>query len=501
MSPAMNLKSEDITFCREMRDPIYDYVYITNFEDPILNSPIFQRLDRIFQMPTAQMVYPSAKHTRKVHSLGVMQLAHEAIVSLMFFQTEAIKSEISPLFWEGKVVIKDQLEKGLDDLKNIREEWWHGKEFDFIVQGIRIAGMLHDIGHAPFSHLFEDVCKSQNITIEYKGQKILFDHEVMSRKIIEEKEDTLGIKRPFTSEYINDVLDKENGKAPLFVKELISSGYDCDKLDYLRRDSYATGTLEFGRMDYRRIIAGLRVFNQSLCVSTSSIDALMNSFDALRYMYTSVYYHRTTRIFDFMIHDAFSKIPEFLQDVVSSVDHFLEFNDYNFITKAIDYVNKNKTEQNKDVAKILTDFLNREKRYKEIFCHRLTSGYLLLEKTNNALLELEKHLEEMAQDLEIRVDFGPKVRPVGVNLEELSNWLLEERFYDPTEGKAMPLHEISQVFHYALQHYTVLFRIFVSKEQLDPNFDTQNKFRSLAQKIHKEASERIKKIEEQYERL
>ena len=126
---------------------------------------------------------------------------------------------------------------------------------------------------------------------------------------------------------------------------------------------------------------------------------------------------------------------------------------------------------------------------------------MLLEKTNNALLELEKHLEEMAQDLEIRVDFGPKVRPVGVNLEELSNWLLEERFYDPTEGKAMPLHEISQVFHYALQHYTVLFRIFVSKEQLDPNFDTQNKFRSLAQKIHKEASERIKKIEEQYERL
>jgi hypothetical protein len=122
MSPKIDLKSEDIKFCREIRDPVNDYIYITNFEDPILNSPIFQRLDRIFQVPTAQMVYPSAKHSRKSHSLGVMQLAHDAIAHLLFFQTEAINSIISSLFWQGKVVIKDIVEKNLTDLRNVIEE-------------------------------------------------------------------------------------------------------------------------------------------------------------------------------------------------------------------------------------------------------------------------------------------------------------------------------------------------------------------------------------------
>lgn len=502
MSPKkIKLQTLQIAFCREIRDPINNYIFVTNFEDPILNSSIFQRLDRILQMPTAHLVYPSAKHTRKTHSLGVMQLAHEAIVQLLYSQSERISSEISSLFWQGNVVTKEARGKNLDKLRNLREDWWNNKELDYITQSIRLAGMLHDLGHPPFSHLFEDICKSLEIVVSYKGKKEFFNHEIMSRKIIVEKEKELCIKRPFISEYINDILDKEGGKAPSFVKEIINSGYDCDKMDYLLRDSYAAGALEFGRIDCKRILSGFRVVDERLCVSASAIDALMNSFDALQYMYTSVYYHRTARIFDFMIQDALSKVPEFLQDVVVDVDKFLEVDDHNFTRKTIEYVEKNKNDENKDVIEILEDYRNRKKKYMQIFLHRLTSGYLLIEHTKKALEELEKELTELAKNLEIRIDFRPKIRPIGINLESLRNWLMEERIYDPSDGEVKSLHDISTAFHDKLKHYTILFRIFANRKQLDPKYDTTNIYNSEAEKIWKTAKEKMDLIEKEYERL
>jgi len=502
MSPdKIKLRTLQIAFCREIRDPINNYIFVTNFEDPILDSNIFQRLDRILQMPSAHLVYPSAKHTRKTHSLGVMQLVHEAIVQLLYSQSERISSKISSLFWQGNVVTKKPRGKNLDNLHNLREDWWNNEELDYITQSIRLAGMLHDLGHPPFSHLFEDICKPLKITVDYKGKKKSFDHEIMSRKIIDEKEKELGIKRPFTSEYINDILDKEGGKAPSFVKEIINSGYDCDKMDYLLRDSYAAGALEFGRIDCKRILSGFRVVDERLCVSASAIDALMNSFDALQYMYASVYYHRTARIFDFMIQDALSKVPEFLQDIVADVDKFLEIDDYNFVQKTIEYVEKNKSDENRDSIELLEDYRNRKKKYVRIFLHRLTSGYLLIESTNKALQELEKELTELAKNLEIRIDFRPKVRPIGINLESLRNWLMEERIYDPSDGEVKSLHTISTAFHDKLKHYTIIFRIFANRKQLDPKYDTMNVCISEAEKIRKTAQEKMDLIEREYEIL
>jgi len=484
-----------------LRDPLYDYIFVTDFESPILDSEIFQRLDRIRQLPTAHLVYPSAKYTRKTHSLGVMHLAHEAILHLLFLQSSRIRSRISPLFWGQKVVTDGQGERNLDDLHNLREDWWNEQKIDEIVQSIRLAGMLHDLGHGPLTHIFEDLCKPLEIAVEYKGRKEIFDHELMSRKIIEEKEGELGIKRPFTFQNINQILDRKEGEAPLFVRELINSGYDCDKMDYLLRDAYATGTQEFGRIDYKRIICGLRVVDEALRVSVSAIDALMNSFDALQYMYTSVYYHRAARIFDFMIEDALSKVPEFLQNIVSDVDTFLSFDDHNFVTEVTNYVKENQTDENRCVIDILNDYLDRKKKYMEVFSHRLTSGYLLIERTNNALEELKRELNETVGNLEIRIDFRPQIRPVGINIHDVPKWLLGERFYDPSDGEIKPLHDLSRAYHQKLRQYTILFRIFANRDQLDPAKDTRNVFRSEKNTLRRVAEEKLGEIEDLYESL
>lgn len=496
----LKLKSRDLRdlqFVREIRDPVYGYVYITNFEDPVLDSPIFQRLNRIFQMPTAHIVYPSAKHPRKVHSLGVAHLVHRAILNILYRQSENIISEVSPLFWGERVVIKDEKEKGLDNLSQpLREEWWNSKEIDERVQSIRLAGMLHDIGHAPFSHLFEDICKILNIKMEFDGKKYVFNHELMSRKIIAEKADELGLKHPFTADHVNEILNPK-GKAPPFVRELVDSGYDCDKLDYLVRDALITGAVEFGRIDIERVLNGLRVKDENICISLSALDALVESFDAVQYMYTSVYYHKTARTFDFMIADALSKMPEFLTEIVSNTDKFLEYDDYNFIIAAKEYLKQRNTNESKDALKTLDDFLRREKKYKEIFCHRISIKFQLEDPLNKTLLRLEKELTETAKRLEIRVDYRPEIKPIGIELRQIPEWLIKDKIFNPQTGEVEPLKEFSRAYHEKLTRYTILFRIFANRHQLKD--DTSKVFETERRKLEEIATNELAKMEKKFE--
>ncbi len=314
----------DLVIAREIRDPVYNYIYITNFENSILDSRIFQRLDGLTQMPTAHFVYPSGKYSRKTHSLGVMHLMNKAILHLLFLHSEELRKGISPLLFGEPVVFKEEREGGIDSLDQTVTKWWDSKELDEIVQYSRLAAMLHDIGHAPFSHTFEDATKELAASGAIKEA---FDHEKMSMKIIEEKESELGLGECFKAKEINEILLKK-GSAPDFLKDLLDGPYDCDKLDYLMRDSYHMGTPEYGRVDAERIIHGFRTKDFRLCISSSSLHAMMNSFRSIQSMYTAIYYHRASRAFDFMIADALSKVPEFISEITSSVEEFLKYDDH-----------------------------------------------------------------------------------------------------------------------------------------------------------------------------
>ena len=267
---------------REIRDAVYDYIHITTVENAVIDSTIFQRLDGIVQMPTAHLVYPGGKYSRKSHSLGVMHVMGKALLHVLYLHSTGLRERISPLLFGEPVVVKG--DTALDHLDQSINEWWDRKEIDEIVQYARLAALLHDVGHAPFSHTFEDMAKTlyQRKEIDKK-----FDHEEMSRKIIEEKENVLGLKK-FQAKEINEILDK-NGNAPDFLKELINGPYDCDKLDYLMRDSYHVGAPEYGGIDTERIIDGFRVKDLHLCISSSALHAVMNSLLVLVF-YPSTHY-------------------------------------------------------------------------------------------------------------------------------------------------------------------------------------------------------------------
>ncbi|MDX1441887.1 MAG: HD domain-containing protein, partial [Nitrosopumilaceae archaeon] len=110
----------------EIIDPIHDFIRVNNHELQIIDNPIFQRLRRIRQLSGAHLTYPAAQHTRFEHSLGVMHIASQAGLALH--------------------------EKGLL------------KKSDIAV--LRLAGLLHDIGHGPFSHLFEEIIQQKKISHE-----------------------------------------------------------------------------------------------------------------------------------------------------------------------------------------------------------------------------------------------------------------------------------------------------------------------------------------------
>lgn len=235
----------------EIRDPIHGYIYIGEDEKEIIDSPIFQRLRRIRQLSGAHITYPGAQHTRFDHSIGAMHLAKLAAKKL------ATNMDIKPQY----------------------------------IEEIKIAALLHDIGHGPFSHLFEEVlAERRNIS-----------HEDITKRVIQETEikDILQ-KHNYQPEILSDLAIGLSQKRPLYMNELVAGVLSVDTMDYLPRDSYFTG-VEYGQVDIHRIINSFNIINEHLALDQAALYA----FEALlisRYeMFRSVYFHRTVRAAEIML--------------------------------------------------------------------------------------------------------------------------------------------------------------------------------------------------------
>ncbi|MEM3641460.1 MAG: HD domain-containing protein, partial [Candidatus Bathyarchaeia archaeon] len=173
----------------EIKDPVHGYVYITAEEKEIIDSYPVQRLRRLRQLAGAEYVYPGANHTRFEHSVGVMYLA-------------------------GKVVENPNISQFINP-----EE----------AEMVRLAALLHDVGHGPFSHIFEHLLEKQNKTHE---DLTLWITQCSELKDIISK---LGYEADDIGKLAIGRLHKQ-GK--IFLDQIISSAIDVDKLDFIVRDTY-----------------------------------------------------------------------------------------------------------------------------------------------------------------------------------------------------------------------------------------------------------------------
>lgn len=232
-----------------MRDPIHGYIHVHyKVIWDCINAREFQRLRRIHQLGGDFQVYHTAEHTRFSHSLGVYEIVRRMV--------EEIK----------------ELSRSLSEYEKC---------------AAMLAGLLHDLGHGPFSHAFEAVsdCHHEQFT-----QRILLEdseiHRILSAADVRLPQDVADI---IGYRYKNDLLN-----------QLVSGQLDADRMDYLLRDAYFTGT-SYGTFDMERILRTIRIQDAHLAVKESGIHSVEDYIMARYHMYWQVYLHPVARSYEIMI--------------------------------------------------------------------------------------------------------------------------------------------------------------------------------------------------------
>ena len=275
----------------QFRDPIHGFIDVSDGELKIINSKPFQRLRNIRQLATTYLVYHGAEHTRFGHSLGVMHLTSRVFDSI---------TQKKPLLFSP------------DEVENSKRAAWYR-------QILRLIGLTHDLGHAPFSHASEELFPDSKAHEDYTRQ-IICETEVADHinEIGKQFQSEYGEDYAITPEliwmiYEGKDLTNEKFILPdfIFLKSLMDGELDCDKMDYLLRDSLYCG-VTYGQYDLNRFVSTLTAYKSDdklqLAIERGGIQALEEFVLARYFMFIQVYFHKTRRYLDKLLVSSLKKI-------------------------------------------------------------------------------------------------------------------------------------------------------------------------------------------------
>ena len=270
----------------EFRCPVHGFIQLNAWEKEIVNHAVFQRLRRIRQLAWTDYIYPGAMHTRFEHSLGVMHVATRLF--------DAIKERSARI-----------LE---DELSYQSDAWGRHRQL------VRLAALLHDVGHGPFSHAGEDLMPER---IDRQGKHNHEDYSVAVirtalKDVINNHELNLanwGIR----AEHIAALLEgKTEAAQTIFWRDLVTGQLDADRMDYLLRDALHTG-VSSGRYDLDRLIGTIVAIPQPdreprLGINEGGIHAAESLVLARYFMFTQVYFHRARIAYDYHLQNALKEM-------------------------------------------------------------------------------------------------------------------------------------------------------------------------------------------------
>ena len=369
-------------------DPIHDFVRVYGNELKIIDTPIFQRLRRIRQLSGAHLIYPGAQHTRFEHSLGVMHIASMAGNAL-----------------SDKGIIS------IDDIQNLR-----------------FAGLLHDIGHGPFSHLFEELLQKKKHSHEDVGKEIIL------KTVIGDLISKAGYDKRFITK-----LAFGDSKFQ-FMNEIISGALSADIMDYLLRDGYFTGA-EHAKIDHNRLTNSLDVYKNKLALDKSALVNFETMLISRYQMFKAVYFHKTVRAGEVMLLESMDLAEEELNLTSMILDDYLQLSDDVILSKLLNLPEHNS--KLKAAKKIATDYQNRN-LFKSVFELALTGGAIGKKRLDDIRGEISKVSKVNIDEIFVDSSNTPSI-PLSPSKKESKSIILLEEDNNKTKAKEIQISNIQLV--------------------------------------------------------
>jgi len=385
-------------------DPIHDFIRVYDHELKIIDNPIFQRLRRIRQLSGAHLTYPAAQHTRFEHSLGVMHIASQA----------------------GKALNEKGILKSDD------------------IDLLRLAGLLHDIGHGPFSHLFEEVIQQKKFSHEDFGKEIILKSEIgdiLSKNGYDKK---LVTKIAFGDSKLQ------------YMNEIISGALSADMMDYLLRDGYFTGA-EHAQIDHKRITQSLDVHKKKLALERSALYSFESMMHSRYQMFKAVYFHKTVRSAEVMLLEALRLSDDEFGFTSFNIKEFVKLTDEYVLSTLI----SSKSSKLKRARQFAEDYQNR-KLLKCVF-ERILTSRTNLGKSRTDELRTSISKKSKVDESEIFVDSSvtPSI-PLAPSKNESKHIILISNENGKSTAQEMPISEIPVVS--AISGFMNILRIYTHQK-------------------------------------
>ncbi len=427
-------------------DPIYRYLRVTKSggvpgasEQDLLDDAWLQRLRRIHQVQSAWWVFAGAEHSRFQHSLGAMHLAGE---------------------WARHLY------------PSLIEVCPEAPSVGLVEETMRLAGLLHDVGHGPFGHFFDE-----NYLSRYS-----LDHEVIGRHLVQAE--LGGLISEIRASPGNDFLAGERidprwiahliSEPPLpdfeppgwlaVLKPLMVGPFSADNMDYVPRDSYYCG-ISTGPVDTTRILHYSFISPEGLAVHANAAEALYWFLDARLYFYNQVYFHRTVRRIDLQIKEVFAETVDRLLggDPLSDLAAFQRLTDWALLTEVEAWAHGPEDEPRTALGRAWQDVVQRRFHWHLAFSIYLEGGGAAAQMAEVPAAELldrvRDHLPPGRRDLEMVLDVAAQ-RSRAVGRDSGGPGVM---IYDPLAGRYDPTDRLD-LFR-RLPERMAWLRIYVRRQE------------------------------------
>ncbi len=433
-------------------DPIHEYITFTvpystpdpseRTEKDLIDSPWVQRLRYIYQLQSARWVYPSAEHSRFQHSLGVMHVAGRFARHLY-----------------------PSLATVVPDLPSI----------NFIEELLRVTALVHDLGHGPFCHFFDaNFLEQFGLTHEHIGQVLIRERlGKIIRKIRRSPHGPFNPGEHLDPDHLAFLIlkdpEKDSTRVPkwvAFLQPVIGGIYTADNLDYVLRDSYMCG-VAVGPVDLTRLIHYTLITPKGLTIHRTGLPALQMFLNTRLYLYSNVYYHRTTRAIDIHLREIFGDTMKYLfpYNPLDRLDAYLYLTDWSLM-ETVRHWPGDRSKAKRALGREWARILGRDVKWKMAYNAFLPTrgderGRTFIDR-RTVEHRLRQALPPHLRKLDFRVDMANQdPRPLNLlNMGEFQIYV-----YDPAT-RSISKEALKEFFDY-LPARIVQFRIFAKDHSTD----------------------------------